>query len=392
MALLSCLLVLPLVFVVGCGGQTKSDTDPADTDTNGTSHDNLGGLTGLQPTLDSDGLLARVGNVEITMDNYYAQLNDTRMMMITEKAIDIDDPNNVDIKTSIQFEIIENEIDSAIYLNYATENDLLPSMSDIEQTISAEIEEQALAVGSYEILEDKLKDEGGVEELRRILRNDPKFEERVTKEKVINHIKQQVTISEEDARDFFESRLLGLAQIVTLYNPEVHTEEQIDKARRYTEVVRDKIGKEMTFADAAMEFSADYATAIDGGRLPELISRGYLLPVMDEVAYSLSIGEVSDVIDTGSTFVILKLEYETYAWDYYFTENGTLPKPDFEDVKPYVVSRLRMLKEYQHEQLWYDEYRDSLNIEVYMKLNEPSVSDEDSTESEDREESSDTNE
>ena len=82
-ALLSCLLVLPLVIAVGCGGQVESDTNPVDTDTNGTSHDNLGSLTGLQPTLDSDGLLARVGNIEITMDNYYAQLNDTRMMMIT---------------------------------------------------------------------------------------------------------------------------------------------------------------------------------------------------------------------------------------------------------------------------------------------------------------------
>ncbi len=364
--------MLLVILVTGCGSQTETDVKPDDNSSNGIQDINKGVLTGLQPAPEGEGLLARVGDVEIPLDGYYSQLNETRILMMTENAVDIDTPENEEMKLSIQFEIIENQIDSAIYLNYATEHDLLPTMSDIEQTISAEIEEQALNAGSYEILEEKLKDEGGIEELRRILRNDAKFKERVIKEKVISKIQEEVKITEQEAREFFESRLLGLAQIVTVYNPQIHTEEEIDKARRYTEAIKNRIGKEMTFAEAAVEFSADYETAMDGGRLPELISKDYLIPVLDETAYSLSIGEISDVVDTGKSFVILKLEYETYVWDYFFTDNGTMPKPDFEDVKPQVYKRLRMLKEYQHEQEWYDEYRDSLDIKVYMRTYESS--------------------
>ncbi|MCK5743738.1 MAG: peptidylprolyl isomerase [Caldisericia bacterium] len=353
-------VVLMLASFVGCGGEKTAD------ETNGVQ-DSTGGLVRIPGP---KGVIATVGQVDIPSEEYLSLLNSTRIAMIDE-GVDLDAPESAEVKLSTQEEIIESLIELAVYENYAIENNLMPSMVEIEDAISQEVEKQALKMGSYELLEKTLKDEGGVKELRRLLRSDLKFKEKMFKEKVIIHLKNQIEITDEEALEFFESRLLGLSQIVIAYDPENHTEEEIDKAEKYTEAVRKRIGKDMTFSEAVYEYSMDMLTVQNGGQFAELTSKGVLIPELEEIAFSLSSGGVSNVIDTGYSFVILKLEHETYAWDYYFTDNGKLPKPEFESVKEKVYAQLRMIREYEHEQIWYKKYRDSLDIQVYLELSFP---------------------
>ncbi len=355
-------VVLMLASFVSCGDEKTTD------ETNGIQ-DSTGGLVRIPGP---KGVIATVGQVEIPSEEYLSLLNSTRIAMIDE-GVDLDAPESAEVKLSTQEEIIESLIEMAVYENYAIENNLMPSMVEIEDAISQEVEKQALKMGSYELLEKTLKDQGGVKELRRLLRSDLKFKEKMFKEKVIAHLKSQIKITDEEALEFFESRLLGLSQILIAYDPENHTEEEIDKAKKYTEAIRKRIGNDMTFSEAVMEFSMDLATVQNGGQLAELTSKGVLIPELEEVAFSLSSGGVSDVIDTGYSFVILKLEHETYAWDYYFTDNGKLPKPEFEKIKDRVYAQLRMIREYEHEQIWYKEYRDSLDVQVYLELKFPEI-------------------
>ncbi len=352
------LVVIVMVTLFVSCGEKVTETNPDDTT------DNVGQVIKVPGP---EGVIATVGQVEIPIDDYVELLNSTRIALIDE-GIDIDAEENAEIKISTQDEIIEGLIDTAVYVNYAKENDLMPSMKEIEDAVSREVNEQAVKVGSYDLLEQTLKDEGGVKELKKILRSDPKFIEKITKEKVIEHIRNQVVITDADIEEFYESRLLGLSEIVIYFYPDIHTDEDIDKARRYTEAVKKKIGTELTFSETAEKFSMEPTTAIDGGRYSELIPRGVLLEELEDAAFALKIGEVSDIIRTKDSFRILKLEYETYVWDYFFTEDGTKPKPELSTVKDQVEARLRMIREYEAEQMWYDEYRDSLDIKVYLEL------------------------
>ena len=135
-------------------------------------------------------------------------------------------------------------------------------------------------------------------------------------------------------------------------------------------MIRGRIDNDMTFAKAAMEYSMDESGS-GGGVIPQLVTKGVLPLELEEAAFDLGPGEVSDVIDTGSAFVIMRLDYETFAWDYYFTDEGTIPKRDFDEIEDLVIAQLRTIRFYQAEQEWYDNYRDNAEIKVYLELKLP---------------------
>jgi len=355
-------VVLVLATFVGCGGDDTADV--------GVINDGSSDVPELIKTTGPKGIIAEIGDIDVPTDMYISMLDSARGQLL-EEGTDVDAPENEELLLSIKQDIIEEIIDRSIYLDYAQKNGIEPTMTDIEDAVSREIEKQAQAIGSYDLLEETLKEAGGINELRNRLRQDQIFKDKVTKEMVIADVRSKVVVTSEEAKEFYESRLLGLSQITILYDPDNHSEEDVQKAKDYTQMIRDRIDNDLTFARAAAQYSMDESGA-DGGVVPQLVTRGVLPDELEETAFNLEPGGVSDVIDTGSAFVILRLDYETFAWDYYFTDDGAVPKRNFEEIEDLVIAQLRTIKFYQAEQEWYDNYRDNVEIKVYLELRIPS--------------------
>lgn len=86
----------------------------------------------------------------------------------------------------------------------------------------------------------------------------------------------------------------------------VSEERTESEARELMQQIVERINSGIPFADLAVEFSED-PNASDGGRLA-WVSRGQLLPELDEALFKLDVGEVSPVIKTGIGYHLLFVE------------------------------------------------------------------------------------
>ena len=62
-----------------------------------------------------------------------------------------------------------------------------------------------------------------------------------------------------------------------------------------------------TFADAAREFSQDPGSAVNGGNLG-FVGRGVFVKPFEEAAFSMEVGELSDIVESGFGLHLLRLE------------------------------------------------------------------------------------
>ncbi|HNW32002.1 MAG TPA: peptidylprolyl isomerase, partial [Caldisericia bacterium] len=259
-------------------------------------------------------------------------------------------------------------VEYAVYEDYAKKNGILPTSKEIDAAIASEVDARVHQAGSRQSLEKELTDLGGIEGLKETIKGDPIFIRQVIRQKVSDNVTKDLKVTKEQAKEFFESKLLGLSQIVVLYDEKIDGKELYEPTRKYAESLKAMIGKDKTFADVATMYSEERESGQNGGRMSQLVPKGYLPPQMEKVAFSLKIGEISDVIEANGSFVVLKMDYETYAWDYFFTDGGKKPKPNFEAVWKDVVNYLYTIKKIEAENNWYQKYADSIKIDVYLEL------------------------
>jgi len=313
------------------------------------------------------GVVAKVGDIEVPLSVFSQLVNTTRQQALAE-GTDIDDSKNASMLQAAREDALNQLVEYAVYENYAKKNGILPTSKEIDAAIASEIDARVHQAGSRQSLEKQLTDLGGIEGLKETIKGDPIFLRQVIRQKVSDNITKDLKVTKDQAKEFFESKLLGLSQIVVLYDEKIDGKELYEPTKKYAESLKAMIGKDKTFADVATMYSEDMESGQNGGRMSQLMPKGYLPPQMEKVAFSLKIGEISDVIEANGSFVILKLDYETYAWDYFFTDGGKKPKPNFEAVWKDVVNYLYTINKIEAENNWYQKYADSIKIDVYLEL------------------------
>lgn len=146
---------------------------------------------------------------------------------------------------------------------------------------------------------------------------DPKIKENIRKNIYLDeYLKEQgisePEIPEEDLRRFYEQgkedfrkdEYIRVSHILIMAD-EKSSEEEKDAARQKAGKIRGEILNGKDFAAMAREFSQD-GRAANGGNL-DYITRGYMPPEFDAVAFSLKEDEVSEVVQTKFGFHIIKL-------------------------------------------------------------------------------------
>ncbi len=322
---------------------------------------------GITTTTGPDGVLAKVGNIEIPTADYFEELAKARVEAL-KANYDLDAQGNATALQATKEGIVEQLINNAVYENYAKENGLMPTEAEINKVVTNEIDNMIHDFGSVQAAEKELANLGGIEGARKRLKNDKALLAQLIQRKILLQLMKNVKVTKEEAKEFFNSKLLGLSQIVILYDEKIDGKENHDKLLAYAKRIREVIGDKLTFEDAAKTFSEERETGQNGGKFTELTYKGTLPKPLEDVAFKLKIGEVSDVIEVPGSFVTLKLDLETYVSDYYFTEGGAKPRPKFEDVYPKVVEQLYTIKELQTENEWFNDYKSKLDIQIYVKF------------------------
>jgi len=107
------------------------------------------------------------------------------------------------------------------------------------------------------------------------------------------------------------------------------------------------------FADAAKEYSEDIS-ASDGGDVG-FVENGKMVPEFENAVFSLKKGEISDIVETGYGYHIIKVEEVLVG--------GTLPLKDVKSKIQFILSNKKQKLAYEE---WISELRKSAFIEISL--------------------------
>lgn len=114
-------------------------------------------------------------------------------------------------------------------------------------------------------------------------------------------IESKVKVSDQDVKDYYEKNKERFAPVtqIRVSHILVKTEEEAKK-------ILERLKKGGDFAQIAKKYSIDTVSAKNGGDLG-FLSKGQMLPEIEEVATRLKIGEISEPIKTKSGHEIIKV-------------------------------------------------------------------------------------
>ncbi len=153
-------------------------------------------------------------------------------------------------------------------------------------------------------------------------------------------VQVDTAISETELRNLYESQApsarLHARHILLGYPPQA-TQQQRDSVRAEAEALRKRAAAGEDFASLARRYSQDEGNAQKGGDLGEF-GRGELLPALENAAFALKPGEVSPVVESPFGLHIIKLESKTV--------------PPFDSVRSQYRVRIQQQRYQQAESLY----------------------------------------
>lgn len=190
------------------------------------------------------------------------------------------------------------------------------------------------------------------------------FKRLIEKEIAIKRIKDKafgkaISLSEAKVKDYYEKNKekfrepekIRLRQIL-IKVPPYASKEEWEKGRKKAEGILSQIKEGKEFAKLAKEFSDDPGRE-KGGDIG-FIHKGRLEPYIESIAYSMKVGEMSDVLQTIYGYHIIKLEEKKPPEDIPFPKIKEKLKKDLEQLA---------IEEKQTE--WVKELKEKADIKYY---------------------------
>ena len=139
----------------------------------------------------------------------------------------------------------------------------------------------------------------------------------------INKVLSDVTITDEDAKKFYEGNKEKFVE-----QPTVSAKHILVKTEEEAKNIKDEIAEEkISFEDAAMKYST-CPSKEQGGNLGSF-SRGMMVPEFEEVAFKAEIGKLSDEVKTQFGYHLILVEDK---------KEGS--EKSFEEVKDMIIGQL----------------------------------------------------
>jgi len=204
--------------------------------------------------------------------------------------------------------------------------------------------------------EDSLKQQGTTKD---------EFRESVGRNLAINKtiqslVFEKITITDDAAKAYYDQHPQEMQQPeelqashILLRVPEGATEEQKSAALSKAKEALAKLKAGGDFAALAKEYSQDPGSAANGGDLG-FFGRGRMVPAFEKAAYSMKIGQVSDIVETQFGYHIIKV-----------TGHHDAKTAAFPEISERLKGFLKQKQARSDVQTFLKELRDKAKVEIF---------------------------
>ncbi|MBD3308724.1 peptidylprolyl isomerase [candidate division KSB3 bacterium] len=242
-------------------------------------------------------------------------------------------------KQQVEQNIINQLVTQKVLLQKAAELGITADEAQVDQRMEAIKAQQ-----TDDIPEDQL---------RELIANEMVIQNLIQQEVIDN-----LTISDEEAQQYYdeqpeqfnEPEQVQASHILIKVAPDA-TQEEKDTAKEKIDEVLAKAQEGEDFGELAKEYSEGPSGA-QGGDLG-FFPRGSMVQPFEDVAFSLDIGEISDVVLTQFGYHIIKV-----------TDKQAERKIPFEEAKERLKQGLLQQKTNQEVQTWVEQLREEATIEI----------------------------
>ncbi len=161
--------------------------------------------------------------------------------------------------------------------------------------------------------------------------------------------KREISVSEEEVQKVYNDDKTATVRHILLLTQEKSEEEKADIHKKMEGILsRAKSGED--FSELAKTYSEDSGSKDNGG-LYENFGRGQMVAPFEEAAFSVPVGEISDIVETSFGYHIIKVEdrkKETRSLDEVRAEiEAQLRQPKQNDAYQELMNRLKEKASYK---------------------------------------------
>ena len=282
------------------------------------------GVSAADTESDKKNAVARVNGDFITREDYQRQFNIAQQQLLRQ-GVPLDDAGLKRLRNEVLENLIDNELlfEESERRGYAADEKEIKSQFDevqaqfpTEQEFRAALEDMNYTAGTFKDV----------------------VERRMTLEKLIeNDIAPGITVSDEESRLYYEDnpeyfvkpKQVRASHILILVEDQ-NNEQQKQVALEKIKLVQQKLRNGGDFAVLAIEYSEGPSSA-QGGDLG-FFQSGQMVPPFEQAAFSMKVGEVSDIVETRFGYHLIKVtdiraevsipyEHAKNSIDQYLTQN-----------------------------------------------------------------------
>jgi peptidyl-prolyl cis-trans isomerase C len=257
------------------------------------------GVSAADTESDKKNAVARVNGDFITREAYQRQFNFAQQQLLSQ-GVPLDDASLKRLRNEVLENLIDNELlfEEGNRRGYAADEGEINSQFDevqaqfpTEQEFQAALKEMNYTAATFKYA----------------------VERRITLEKLIeNDIAPGITVSDEESHLYYEDnpeyfvqpKQVRASHILIMVEDQ-NNEQQKQEALEKIKLVQQKLREGGDFAALAMEYSGGPSSA-QGGDLG-FFQSGQMVPPFEEAAFSMKVGEVSDVVETRFGYHLIKV-------------------------------------------------------------------------------------
>jgi len=306
-------------------------------------------FTGCSTTVASvNGIKIKQGEVESYLDFLKNQNPDATLYK-----------NEEDLKV-IDSVIINSLIDTRLLEGYADKNEIDISKEEVNE----QFEKIVSSYPSQDAFKKDLKDK---EISTKFLKSE--LENQILINKIFKEITKCISVSSAQVEEYYKENKetlfkvperIKISHILVEFSSETETpktdKKSRDEALDEIKYVKAQLEEGEEFEKLAEKYSDDKLSSTNGGDLG-YVSRGQLIKELEEVAFSLDIGEVSEVVETSYGFHIIKI-----------TDKQEEFIRDFKDVEDTIKSYLEDVSKKEKWEEFVNSLRDEADIQYYTDM------------------------
>lgn len=283
-------------------------------------------ITGCSKTGLAEGVVAKIGNKEVTEAEYNKLLDyylsiATTQYNLTEEILNTDNGSGMTLLDTLKAEVLDIIVLTEIIADKAAEN----KVTVTDEEVTKEFEENHVKVMESDENYKKLIEENKLD--------DAFIKEQIRKDLIAYKYNQfyleKTEINEAAAKTFYEENPEGF------HNEQVSAKHILVETEETAKEVIGKLEAGADFAELAKEYSTEPGAEQTGGNLG-YFKKGRMVPEFEKAAFALEVGKISEPVKTDFGYHVIVVEDKVDE------------SISFEDAKADIVDYLKRLDYQKH--------------------------------------------